>query len=174
MLTMLVAYDADGDVVATLDHLVATDEAGYVIGLVDFDAHELTGGELTDVWQVAGAVGSKTWPEWIGGRVYDFRVELTGPPGAKRISALVHVGHPVRTVGGILLPALPASGHRRERAAIEAAIAQRIEAAAEGQPADIRDIVGGPDRPLLLDDKGRTALRLPVVRPALPIVGLTR
>lgn len=139
MLSMLLAYDADGNVVATLDYLVARDDAGEVTGLVDFEAHEAAGGELTDVWRVDGAKGSKTWPEWIGGRAHDFRVELAGPPGGKRIAAIVH----------------RASGHRRQRADVEAAIAERI-VAANGQPADVRDLVGGPDRPLLIDDHGRT------------------
>ena len=148
MLSMLVAYDASGDILATLDYMVAKDDSGEPVGLVDFDAHEQVGGEMTDVWMVEGADGSKVWPEWLGSRAHDFRVELDGPPGRKRISALVH----------------KISGQRRERAAIEAAIAARI-AAANGEPADIRDIVGGPDRPLRLDDEGR-----PLVSPA-PAIG---
>ena len=149
MLSMLIAYDAAGDVMGTLDHMVARDDGGDAVGLVDFAAHEQAGGALTDVWNVQGAAGSATWPEWLGARAHDFTVELDGA----RIAALVH----------------KASGYRRERAAIEAAIAQRI-AAANGQPADIRDIVGGPDRPLILDDGGRTAPRVPVRRPNLPLL----
>lgn len=157
---MLIAYDASGVIIATLDHLVATDEAGNLVGLVDFTAHEAAGGKLRDIWEVSGAEGSATWPEWLGGRAHDFRVELNG----RRAVALVH----------------RQSGYRRERAAIEAAIAERI-AAARGEPADIRDLVGGPDRPLLLDDQGRTRPRLivtprvmPIIsrRPKLPIVSL--
>ena len=49
-----------------------------------------------------------TWPEWIGGRAHDFKVELQG----KQIKALVH----------------KASGHRRERAPVEAEISRRIKA----------------------------------------------
>lgn len=192
---MLIAYDSQGNVIATLGHSVVHDDDGDVVGMVDFGAHEQAGGEMTDVWiveqEVRGterpgpdwslcpggpdvghradkssgecpggeyrrfAKGSKTWPEWIAGRVYDFRVELHGPPGQKRISALVH----------------RASGARRERAVIEAAIASRI-AEANGAPADIRDLVGGPERPLVLDDRGQTASRRPVTRPQLPMIGL--
>ena len=163
--SMLLAYDAAGDVVGTLDYLVqyADDLDRTPLGLVDFAAHEEAGGELSDIWNVDNATGSKTWPEWIGSRAHDFRVELVGPAGAKRIGALVH----------------KASGHRRERAAIEAAIEARIAAATEtdsrGKPmADIRDLVGGPDRPLHLDDPGRNAPRPKATRPALPLVGVNR
>ena len=152
-LGMLLAYDPDGNVVATLDYAVRYDDAGVPLGLVDFSAHEDAGGEMTDVWAVSGAAGSKVWPEWLGGRAHDFRVELVGPAGRKRVAALVH----------------KASGHRRVRAEIEAAIQSRIDAA-HGQPADIRDLVGGPDRPLQLDDEGKTKARVPNVRPALPLV----
>jgi len=153
VLGMLLAYDAAGNVVATLDHVVQYDDNGTPLGLVDFGAHEDAGGEMTDVWTASNATGSKVWPEWIGGRAHDFRVELVGPPGRKRIGALVH----------------KVSGHRRERAEIEARIADRIDAA-HGQPADIRDLVGGPDRPLQLDDEGKTKARVPNARPALPLV----
>jgi hypothetical protein len=144
----LLAYDTDGNVVATLGHMVARNDAGDVIGLVDFDAHEAAGGKLRDIWNVEGAVGSATWPEWLGGAAHDFRVELDG----KRIAALVH----------------KTSGHRRERAAIEAAIADRI---AGDQPADIQDLVGGPTRPLTLDDKGQTAPRPAGTPKHLPLIG---
>ena len=155
------------------------------------------------------AKGSKVWPEWIGGAANEFRVELEGPPGRKRIGALVH----------------KASGHRRERSALEGEINARIEAKrseahtqgeatrvvqramlkAERQalakelrsvrqpvalvelylpdqpesadpepgPVDIRDLVGGPDRPLELDDEGRTKPRSTPKRLNVPIVGVT-
>lgn len=152
---MLVAYDASGDIVATLDHLVQYQDDGTPLGLVDFAAHEEAGGDHTDIWTVSRAVGSKVWPEYLGSRAHDFRVELAGPPGNRRITALVH----------------KVSGHRRERAAIEAAIAERIAAAA-GEPADIRDLVGGPDRPLTIDAEGRTAPRVVSARPNLPLVAV--
>jgi hypothetical protein len=154
-LGMLLGHDAAGDVVATLDYVVQYDDDGVPLGLVDFAAHEEAGGEMTDVWTVSNAVGSHVWPEWIGSRAHDFRVELVGPPGNKRIAALVH----------------KTSGHRRVRAIIDSVIATRMsEAALAHIPADLRDLVGGPDRPLNLDDEGKTKARAPRVRPALPLV----
>jgi hypothetical protein len=164
---MLIAYDGDGNIVATQDHACAVDDDGRVTGLIDFMAHEEAGGEMTDIWVVdthdpgRPVKGSKVWPEWLGHRTLEYKVELDGPPGQKRISALVH----------------GESGHRRERAAIDAAIAERIAAAGDG-PADIRDLVGGPDRPLHLDEQGRPIPRDPARHhgsPAhLPIVGIER
>jgi hypothetical protein len=176
MLSMLLGYDDDGNVVATLDYMVARDDAGRVIGLVDFSAHEAAGGELLDIWVAHRASGSKVWPEWIGSAAHAFRVELEGDPGRKRIGALVH----------------KTSGHRRERAPIEEEIKRRLERSrrevvslrnamrkhlrAEGAsdpeadelaarvdpaPVDLRDLLGGPDRPLQLDDRGRTRRKLP-------------
>lgn len=135
----LLAYDADGAVVATLGHLVARDADGNATGLIDFAAHEDNGGEHADIWQVSNATGSKTWPEFLGGRAHDFRVELDGPPGRKRIAALVH----------------KTSGYRRERAAIEAAI-EAVEPDRWTDAIDLRSVVGGPQRPLMLDDDGKT------------------
>lgn len=152
MLTMLIAYNADGEVIATLDYMAARDENGEVIGLIDFSAHEEAGGKLTDVWNVDGAVGSGTWPEWIGSKAHDFKVEVD--PRTKRITALKH----------------KQSGYRRNRAEIEDAIARRIADTPDGKPADIRNIVGGPERPLLLDENGRSQSRRPVTRPTLPLV----
>jgi hypothetical protein len=132
---MLLAYDAAGNVIATLDHLVARDADGNVTGLVDFEAHEQAGG-LRDIWNVDDATGSATWPEWIGAAAHEFTVELDRRHKLP-LRALVH----------------KESGHRRERVALEAAIVKRIE---QGQPADIRDLVGGPNAHLRLDAKGKT------------------
>lgn len=151
---MLLAYDAAGDVIATLDYLTARGDDGQVIGLVDFAAHEAAGGKLRDCWDVAGAAGSATWPEWLSGRAHEFRVELDGD---RRIQALVH----------------RASGHRREREVVESAIRQARTPDLRG---DIRPIVGGPDRPLRLDGDGRTEGkgRVPARRTLLPLVGQQR
>lgn len=146
----LLAYAPNGDVVAGLDYMVARDESGAVVGLIDFAAHEAAGGKLRDIWRVEDAAGSATWPEWLGGQAHAFRVELTG----KKITALVH----------------KASGYRRERAAVEEEIAKRIEAAA-GKPADLRDLVGGPTRPLVLDAGGKTAGRSVQPGTRLPVLG---
>ena len=134
MISSMLAYDADGNVISTLDHLVARDTDGNVIGLHDFAAHEAAGGKLRAFWTVDGATGSGTWPEWLGPKVHDYRVEIKD----KRIVALVH----------------KTSGHRRERVPIEAA----IEAVPVIDGArDIRSIVGGPQKPLCLDDQVQNA-----------------
>jgi hypothetical protein len=173
----LLAYDADGNVVAWLSHMVARDETGKVIGLVDFAAHEAAGGNHTDIWRFDSGdparpvKGSKVWPEWLGAGACDFRVELAGKAGKKRIAALVRKPTPAgaRDAGGRFRP-VTAGGHRRERAAIEAAIGAAIEQAA-GAAADIRHIVGGPQRPLTLDKDGRTAKRPSMGTPAhLPLI----
>ncbi len=140
MLSMLIAYDVDGNVVGTIDYMVANNENGDAVGLIDFEAHEKSGGSMTDIWQVGNAVGSGTWPEWVGGRAHDFKVERQG----KKIMALVH----------------KQSGHKRERVVVESAIQDRIKRA-KGEPADIRDLVGGPDKPLILEADGRTRGRSP-------------
>lgn len=136
---MLIAYDDSGEIVATLDYLVVRNEDGEVLGLVDFEGHEAAGAEHTDIWTAENAKGSKHWPEYLGARIYDFRVELAGPAGHKRIAALVH----------------KTSGARRDRQAIEQAIAQRVSSAAPGEPVDLRDIVGGPAHPLRLEKGSR-------------------
>jgi hypothetical protein len=141
MLCMLIAYDAAGAVVATLDFMAARDEQGEVIGLIDFAAHEAAGGKFRDIWVNDQAIGSGTWPEWLGIQAHAFDVDLDAE---KRIVALVH----------------RASGRRRERAAVEEAIALRIAAAGD-EPADLRDLVGGPGAPLVLDEQGATVGRSP-------------
>jgi hypothetical protein len=151
MLRQLIAYDATGVVVATKDHMVARDEEGHVLGLIDFEAHELAGGKLRDIWIAEGAVGSGTWPEWHSQQIVrTFTVELDAN---KRIGALVHKD----------------SGHRRERSDIEDAIDKRIKDA-KGKPADIRDLVGGPDRPLQLDENGRTKPKGKAEKSKLPVI----
>lgn len=147
MISCLLAYDAAGVVTATLDSMIARDAAGNVLGLVDFGAHEAAGGRLRDIWDVSDAVGSGTWPEWLGGRAHDFRVELQGG----RIIALVH----------------RRSRFRRRRAAIEKAI--RRAPLVDGSR-DLRALLGGPGRPLLVDDRGRTA-SLAGTPPHLPLIG---
>lgn len=148
----LIAYDAVGNVVATLEHMVAKDDEGRVIGLVDFAAHEAAGGRLSDIWQVSNAIGSGTWPEWLGPAAHGFTVVLAADA---RIAQLVH----------------KTSGFRRVRAQVEAAIAA-VPPDANGVR-DIRAIVGGPGRPLTLDNRGRTiAAAATAGTPAhLPLVG---
>lgn len=163
MLGMLVAYDEDGKIIATKDFHVLYDETHPdrpPVGLVDWgemEEHDMPFARRPDRdvpggWFVPDAVGSAFWPEWLGGAATAFRVELDG----KKIRALVH----------------RESGIRRERSAIDAAIAERIEAA-RGEAADIRDLVGGPMRPLRVDERGvvqraasptRDLSRVPIAR----------
>ncbi len=164
---MLLAYDADGRVTATLDYVIAQDEAGNPLGLVDFGELEATG-KLTEIWNVSNAVGSGTWPEWLGSRAHEFTVELD-PSHPQRIRALRHAGRKARPAPGSR--AVPASDHRRDRDAVEQEISRRISAA-RGAPADIRDLVGGPERPLKLDDEGRTLRREPAAPLRLPLTDL--
>lgn len=161
MLGMLVAYDAEGAVVATLDYLAVRSADGEMVGLVDFSEVEASGAALADLWRVEGAAGSGSWPEWIGAQAHSFRVELEetfaravprGDRPDQRIRALVH----------------KASGHRRERADVDQAIAARIVAAGHS-PADVRDLVGGPDRPLAIDDEGSNRLPDPAVVAEIPV-----
>jgi hypothetical protein len=152
MLCQLLAYDEHGKVVATLSYCVAKDEDGNVVGLIDFEAYESQGAKLRDIWNVSNAVGSATWPEYLGGAAHDFKVELDEN---NRIVALVH----------------GRSRRKRKRSDIEAAIAERRAVTPPGEPVDLRDIVGGPNRPLLLDEEGRTQPRpAKSQRPAFPIV----
>ena len=153
---MLIAYDADGNVVATLDYWSSTTTipTGRRWASSTSPPTRRRAASTPTSGRSHGAKGSKVWPECLGGRAHEFRVELDGPAGGKRIGALVH----------------KESGHRRERAAIEAEIAKRLEAG--NGTADIRDLVGGPDRPLHLDKKGKTAPRPKVARPVLPLSGV--
>lgn len=95
---MLIAYDAAGNVIATLDYLVALNDDGHAVGFVDFAGHEKSGGELLDAWNVDGAAGSGSWPEYLGARAHEFTVERN----RGHIVALVH----------------KVSGYRRERTAV--------------------------------------------------------
>lgn len=163
----LLIYDTDGNIVATVDHVVVLNDQHEAVGLVDFAAHEAAGGEHTDIASLSQWIedaqghrtdlpvkGAKVWPEWLGARAHEFRVELAGPPGHKSLVALVH----------------KASGHRRERWAIHQAIRETPEV--DGVR-DIRHLVGGPQRPLHLDEHGRTVSHGTVTgTPAhLPLIG---
>lgn len=146
MLGILICYDSEGNVTSTLESLVARDpDTGQVVGIVDFLTHEEEGGKFrVDAQRPNGiindprAVGAGAWPEWLGARAAEFKVEVHDG----KITRLRHRD----------------SGHVRDRAKIEKAIADRKKAA-KGEPADIRDLVGGPTKPLELDGAGRTVIR---------------
>jgi len=82
---MLIAYDSSGNVVATLGHLVHRDASGRKY-LVDLEAAEP---DVLQIWEVQAAVGAKFWPDAVV-RPHDWRVEKSGPDGAKHLSALTH------------------------------------------------------------------------------------
>lgn len=149
MLAPLIAYDAGGNITSTIDVLVARDPSGKAIGLYDFEEAERQGIKLRQFWEVPNAVGSGTWPEWLDAeRIREFRVELDHSQPL-RIRRLVHP-----------------SGHVRHRDRIEAEIQRRHQAevrklgarTVEVQPVtvDLRDLLGGPGRPLKLDHRGKT------------------
>lgn len=80
---MLIAYDHNGHVIATLDSLVTHGPDGPEAR--DFEAET----EHVGYFNVTGAKGSKHWPGELP-NVHSYRVELAGEPGAKHIAALVH------------------------------------------------------------------------------------
>jgi hypothetical protein len=82
-------------------------------------------------------VGSGHWPEWLGAAAHDFKVELGDGP--HRIKALVG----------------KATGARRERSKFEKRIAKRRAETPEGEPVDLRSIVGGPNSPVLKANRRR-------------------
>lgn len=131
MIGMALGYDEDGHVIAGLHVLVR-----YVDGepqLVDFEELEAQG-ILASVWNPSGVSGTGSWPEWLRAEdaiQHDVALDEQG-----RITS-------VQRRGGIV----------RSRADITAEIESRLR---EGEGvADIRDLVGGPDRPLVLDPQGR-------------------
>ena len=135
----LIAYDRLGNIVVALEFLVLPDGAGSY-GLVDLEEAERSGLKLRSLWEVSGASGSTHWPEHLGERFHEFRVERDRR-FALPARRLVHRG----------------SGHVRDRVAIEAAVQQ---AKALPDPVARRqalaDIVGHPHRTIELDADGRT------------------
>ena len=79
----LVAWNENGDIVATLDGLSVDGK------FIDLLAAEAGGQKMRDLWLVAGAVGSGTWPVNIGGEAHRYRVELD-PEQPHRVVALIH------------------------------------------------------------------------------------
>lgn len=130
----LIAYDRSGNIVTVLDFLVLPDGEGSY-GLVDLEETERSGVKLRGLWEVSGASGSAHWPEHLGERFHEFKVERDRR-FALPARRLVHRG----------------SGHVRERVAIEAAVQQ---AKARGGR-DLRGIIGHPHVPIDLDADGRT------------------
>lgn len=156
---MLVAYDADGNIIAETQYQSVIDpETGENLGLVDFATLEEAGvafrgsGEHVNVWEVPGAVGSAVWPQYLGAAARKFRVELDEN---KRIKALIH----------------RPSGVRRTREVIERQINERVTKTLDGGThhmgypivkavaVDISDLVGGPDRALEVTPTGAVRRR---------------
>ena len=82
MSAFLVAWNEAGDIVATLDGLFM--DGAYI----DLLAAEASGRKMRDLWIVAGAVGSGTWPVNLGGDAHRYRVELD-PDQPHRVVALI-------------------------------------------------------------------------------------
>lgn len=135
----LYAYDRSGNIVATLDHLVIEDEDG-VARLVDFEATEESGTRLRELWEVSGASGSTTWPEHLGERAPEFRVELDArqPLRCRRV---------VHRRSGVV--------RDRQGIADRLGAAQDEQLRAGARRVDVRGALGEPGRPIALDADGR-------------------
>lgn len=144
----LIAYDRSGNITTVLEFLVLPDgEGGY--GLVDLEETERSGLRLRGLWEVSGASGSAHWPEHLGERFHEFRVERDRR-FALPARRLVH----------------RRSGHVRDRAAIEAAVQEAKGRPLRERAAALRAAIGHEFAPLELDDTGRT--RAKVERDAEP------
>jgi len=137
----LIAYDRSGNVLATLDHLVAEDESGTF--LVDLAGMEADGEKLRSAWEVSGAAGSCHWPEHLGQAAGEFRVVLD-----RRFK------HPARRL------VHRRSGHERVREEIEREVERRVGRSPKDEQGrrvvDVREVTGSPTKPLRLDAEGRT------------------
>lgn len=137
----LIAYDRSGNIVTVLEFLVLPDGEGSY-GLVDLEETERSGLKLRTLWEVSGASGSAHWPEHLGERFHEFRVERD-----RRFSLparrLVH----------------RRSGHVRDRAIIEAAVQEAKGRPLRERAAALRAAIGHEFAPLDLDPDGRTAER---------------
>lgn len=81
-MSALIAWDAGGNIVATLDE-VRRDGS-----FLDIEASETSGIKLRTYWNVTAAVASGTWPERLGSLFHDYRVELGD--GRPMVVALIH------------------------------------------------------------------------------------
>jgi len=151
---MYIAWDADGNVIATLDTLVYRDPASGEVCMVDMQTHEATGGRMREVAEAEGAIAAGTWIEELGGQAHDFRVELD-PTWTREndkpfaVTALVHKSSRVK----------------RKRADAEKRIVAAVKAAQEqGVTVDLDSAIGRaivrpdmPERHLRLGPDGRDA-----------------
>lgn len=119
----VLAYDGDGNVVASLDAMRIAGPSGPEP--LDALAYESAGRPFLDIWNVTGAAGSGAWPEHLGIAATRFRVELDG----SRIVRLVD-----RETGAV-----------RDREAIERAVADIVAAGG-----DARTVCGSPAAPLAI------------------------
>lgn len=144
---VLLAYNADGRVVATLDYLSPVHPVTQEpLGRVDLALVEASGAKLRHLYMVEGAVGSGTWPEFLGVAAHDFYV-VVDPSYRHRIRYLWH----------------PESDHVRDREDIENAVAMEVVVAAEeGRPPDLSPLIGDIGRRLVVevDAEGRSTGRL--------------
>jgi len=140
-LGMGLAYNAAGDVVATLDYLVRPEG---IVDLVGLDEE----GRLGEVFSVQGATGAGTFPAYLGAQAHDYRVIQA----AGKITALQH----------------KTNGSRIERADIEARIIAKLEAEQGNPQINLTEVIGAPDRPLSLTTEGKLRQRAVPVAAELP------
>jgi len=95
---VIVAYDKDGLVLATVDR-VYDDKAKHDLADEEFVAMQLNGMPLARLNRTHGAKGSKVWIGDLPPGI--LRAELAGPPGAKELVALVNVDTGERRLNGL-------------------------------------------------------------------------
>lgn len=153
----LIAYNAAGEVVQTLDFFAPHSEGRA--GTVDLERYEAEGGRLRHILNASNAMGSGTWPEHLGEAVHDFRVELEG----KRIVRLVHHrSKHVRHRHEIEAAIAKRHGEAMDRLRKEAKVRKDVQVALDGGSdvlVDVSDLLGSPGHPLELDEHGRTRVK---------------
>ena len=147
VIPMRVARELGLTVVELTGEGTPDDEA---LAVADFAAHEASGKPLRAYGVNGTALGAATWPEWLThSDLAQMYLELE--PGWDRMTD--PRSRPAHALRALIHRD---TGQRRERTHIEAAVGRRVAAAGDGA-ADIRDLVGGPDRPLHLTQGGTSS-----------------
>lgn len=133
------ARDETGESITTLE--------GDVAVFADFAAQEEAGGALVDYGANSEATGSATWPEWLHARDVA-ACELEFEPGWSR-----HTARGARPAHRLRALVNKASGQRRDRREIEAAIEGRI--AGKRAEAETKAVAMRAGMPAWRDAQGR-------------------